>query len=139
MKCKLQVLLGTQQVRHNHTHLICTPMWTNLTLHSCICEAQWSPGRWSGISHLWDVWATLSLVKLQYLNNNMIENMKYLYHKWYFRTNDPSLQQQPKEPFGAKIFWSHFTRSCSAPFISWSGFLIRSDSFVLHINLHLRL
>jgi len=33
-------------------------------------------------------------------------------------SNDPPLQQQPKAPFGAKISWSRFTQSCSAPFIS---------------------
>ncbi len=33
-------------------------------------------------------------------------------------SNDPPLQQQPKVPFGAKIIWSRFTQSCSAPFIS---------------------
>jgi hypothetical protein len=33
-------------------------------------------------------------------------------------SNDPPLQQQPKAPFGAKTFWSRFTQSCSAPFIS---------------------
>ncbi len=52
---------------------------------------------------------------------------------------DPSLQQKAKVPFGTKIFWSRFTWSCSTPFVTWSSFLIGSDSFVQYINFHFRI
>ena len=56
------------------------------------------------------------------------------YNARYFRIHWSFFNNNQQAAFGAKIFWSCFTWSCSTPLISRSGFLIGSDSFVQYIN-----